>query len=146
MTRGSLVSKVVCADILLFKCQSVNYANGLQGPCINIYIAPPLLLLFICTHSHISYELLEAVRPCFSTIIKKEENWNMKWPLRLQRASPTLRPSLSSSPVLFFSLSLSLPSSWCSSLRSDAMRHWPALQKASPHCITSEQREIQYQM
>lgn len=58
--------------------------------------------------------------------------------LPLQYPSQTLRPSLSSSPVLF--------SLWCSSLRSDAMRHWPALEKASPHCINSEQREIQYQM
>lgn len=48
MTRGSLVSKVVCADILLFKCQSVNYANGLQGQCINIYVGP--LYVYIASY------------------------------------------------------------------------------------------------
>lgn len=32
MPRGRLVSEVVSADILLFKYQSVNYANGNETP------------------------------------------------------------------------------------------------------------------
>lgn len=99
MTRGSLVSKVVCADILLFKCQSVNYANGLQGPCINIYTGP-----FMCTQYHISCELLETASPCFNII--KKLKYEMTPPaaasLPLHYPSQMLRPSLSSSPVLFF--------------------------------------------
>lgn len=47
MTQGSLVSKVVCADILLFKCQSVNYANGHRASVQHIHRPPS------CVHSTI---------------------------------------------------------------------------------------------
>lgn len=48
MTSVSVVSEVVYEDILLFKCQSFNYANGLQGACVNVQ--PPCL---VCTMPYI---------------------------------------------------------------------------------------------
>lgn len=95
------MSKVVCADILLFKCQSVNYANGLQGPLYKhiLYVAP------LCVHSPIypaSY--YRTVGPGFNTIseFKYERPPLAAASMPLQYPSQTLRPSHSSSPVLFF--------------------------------------------
>lgn len=69
MTRGNLVSKVVCADILLFKCQSVNYANGPEDPSINTYMSP-----FVCARSYISCKFLKIASPCY----KEKKIGNMK--------------------------------------------------------------------
>lgn len=111
MTWGSLVSKVVCADILLFKCHYVNYANGLQDQLYK-HIPWPLYVYIV----RYIMQFIKTVSSCIRAI--KEKKYKMTplaaTNLPLQSPSCSLRPFplsnllISLLPILFFFLVVQL--------------------------------------